>query len=128
MTLFSEIVGHSEAQKDDVAWFLSHPSRSHRFRATSQAERVELADCVPPGGEITHVVVRQIQPGLNARKPINLNPAKGYMGDVLLGGYGEEDLKMDLLLSELFENNEILRDLDPLVSRALAKYSTRGTA
>ncbi len=130
LTLLSEIVGFSEAQKDDIAWFLSHPNRSHRFRMTTPAERVELADCVPPDEEITHVVIRQVQPGINVRKLMNLNPAKGYMADVLLGGYGEEGLKLDFLLSEVFETESVINDrsFGTLVSEALVKYSTRGCA
>lgn len=128
MTLFTEIVERSEAQKADIAWFQSHPIRSHRFRGTTPAEKAELADCVPPGGVITHVVVRQLEPGVNVRRPLNFSTAQWPFIDFLCGDHDIESLRQDFLISELFENNEILRDLKPLMARALAKLNLAGRA
>jgi hypothetical protein len=66
MLVIQQIPGPGSTPSDlakqlDRDWFRSHPYRSHRIRPAVTGE-------IPGGGADTHVVVRQLAPGLRSRR------------------------------------------------------------
>lgn len=76
-------------KKDDAAWFADHPLRSFRIRRIYPSEWPILDKT------ITHSLVRQLEPGIRDRTPINSN-------------INESGMMLDQMFNDLLEDDELL--------------------
>lgn len=112
-----------EAKRDDRQFFASRPTRTHRFRAVMDAERVGF------GADVTHVVTVQTAPGERLRVPLVLRDVPpGLLAR--LGSADEGDPTIDAVLGELCRahwsgTDSLLKDV---IARALAAFRCAGRA
>lgn len=97
---------------DDAVWFKSHPLRSFRIRRIYPGEWPKLDQL------ITHSLVRQIEPGLRDRTPINSNiNDSGKMLDEMLNDLLEDDVLLMWLWQVSISGVEFI-SIKSLIERA----------